>query len=387
MRRFLVVLVVFVCAGIVFFLAAETLGDHYSGVFLRARIETLPSRDYSPEIERLRDERRLEEAFELADYVCRAEDMPGRGRACALRRELDGELNSFWGTVTRTVRGFVTGDGTTVAEVTGAVTSDMLLYGDLRDLTKQGYRAWTGGETDPVVAALAGFGLATELVDVIDWVPAVLKAFRKLGAMSPRFADMVVDMGRRAAKTGRADDATKAVIEGIGTVAGKNGLGVPRAAAVMKTVETGEDLATLAKGAAKAPDAAYLLVKNGGRSGLDALKTADEISAGTDILKLAAKKGPDGVRTLGALRSGGEYRKLLVVSRYASRLIKDLHMGRVSGWIRGVMDSSPGAVWLVWAALLGSIWILGARGVALARWAGRRLRPDGISLAKGRHLR
>ena len=56
MFRHLLGLVVAVCAGIVFFLAVETLGDHYSGVFLRAGIEALPSQDYTPEIERLKAE-------------------------------------------------------------------------------------------------------------------------------------------------------------------------------------------------------------------------------------------------------------------------------------------------------------------------------------------
>ena len=386
MFRHLLGLVVALCAGIVFFLAVETLGDHYSGVFLRAGIEALPSQDYTPEIERLKAEKKLEEAFDLADYACRQEDMPGRERACALRRELDGELNTFWGTMGRSVRGFLTGEGTTVAEVSGAVASDMLLYGDLRDLTKQGFRMWAGEDADPVVAALAGFGLATELVDVVDWVPAVLKAFRKLGALSSRFVDFLTGVGARVAKTGRMDDAAKAVIDQIGAVAGKEGLGVARTAAILKNVDTGGELATLAKAVERAPDAAYVLVRSGGKQGLDVLKTVDEFSAGADVLKLAATKGPEGVRRLGALRAGGEYRRLVVVSRYTSRIVKDLRLGRVSGWIRGVMTSLPGAVWGVWAALLGSFWVLSARGIALARWAGRKLRPDRMTFTTRRHL-
>ena len=50
------------------------------------------------------------------------------------------------------------------------------------------------------------------------------------------------------------------------------------------------------------------------------------------------------------------------------------------------MTSLPGAVWGVWAALLGSFWVLSARGIALARWAGRKLRADRLTFTTRRHL-
>jgi len=44
-------------------------------------------------------------------------------------------------------------------------------------------------------------------VDVADWAPAVLKAFRKIGALSRKFADFVITAAKKSVK-GRKLDGT-----------------------------------------------------------------------------------------------------------------------------------------------------------------------------------
>ncbi len=359
---------VLILTGLLFLFSLETLADYYTGAALQKKLDALPAENYLPEIRRLKEEGKLEEAFELAEYVCGEEGLPGRQEACALQESLDRELHSFWGSSKRAVAGFVTGEGTTAAAAAGAIASDLILYGDVRDLAVQGYRKMTDEPVDPLIAALAGFGVATELVDVVDWVPAVLKAFRKMGALSSRFGDLVITLGKGVAKTGRIDGATKAVAGNLSSLLGKNGLGFGRTAAVFRQVDTAGDLAGLAKAAEGNADAAYLLVKNGGRKGLDLLKAADDISHSAALLKTAAKKGEAGVTLLDKLRRGGVYRGWLLTGRYGARIAKNMKLGRVSEWATALMTEWPGLIWALWIALLGSMILLGSRIIALIKW-------------------
>lgn len=377
MFRLLRSIIFMVLAGFLFLFSLETLAHHYTGAALQKKLDALPSENYLPEIHRLQGVGKLEEAFELAEYVCGEENLPGRDEACTLKNSLDQELHSFWGSTRRAVAGFVTGEGTTAAAAAGAIASDLILYGDVRDLTIQGYRSLNDEPVDPVIAALAGFGVATELVDLVDWVPAVLKVFRKMGALSARFADLVIGLGKGALKTGRIDGAAKALAGNLSSLAGKKGLGFGRTAAVFKHVETAEDLAGLAKAAGKNADTAYIMVKTGGRKGLDLLKAADDIPNSAALLKTAAKKGEAGVTLLDMLRRGGGYRGWLLTGRYSARIAKNMRLGRISEWMGRIMTEWPAMIGVLWATLLGSVIVLCVRTFALLRWTGTKLRKSG----------
>lgn len=376
MFRLLRSIIFMVLAGLLFLFSLETLANHYTGAALQKKLDALPSENYLPEIRRLEEEGKLEEAFELAEYVCGEENLPGRDEACARKDSLDRELHSLWGSTRRAVAGFVTGEGVTAAAAAGAIASDLILYGDVRDLAVQGYRSMNDEPVDPIIAALAGFGVATELVDVVDWVPAVLKVFRKMGALSARFADLVIGIGKKAVKTGRLDGAGKALAGNLSSLVGKNGLGFGRTAAVFRQVETAEDLAGLTKVAERNADTAYLMVKTGGRKGLDLLKAADDIPNSAVLLKTAAKKGEAGVTLLSSLRRGGAYRGWLLFSRYSARITKNMKLGRVSEWMKTIVTEWPALIGVLWAALLASLIVLCVRTHALLRWTGKKLRKS-----------
>lgn len=360
-----------VLAGLLFLFSLETLADYYTGASLQKKLNALPPENYLPEIRRLEGEGKLEEAFELAEYVCGEEDLPGREEACARKDSLRRELDSLWGSAGRALAGFVTGEGTTAAAAAGAIASDLILYGDVRDLVLQGYRSMNDEPVDPVIAALAGFGVATELVDLVDWVPAVLKAFRKMGALSARFADLVIGMGKKAVKTGRLDGAAKALAGDLSSLVGKEGLGFGRTAAVFRQVETAEDLAGLTKAAGKNADAAYLVVKTGGRTGLDLLKAADDIPHSAALLKTAAKKGDAGVTLLSSLRRGGGYRGWLLTGRYSARIVKNMKLARVSEWMKAIVTEWPAMIWILWASLLATMAVLCSKLIAFFNWTVR----------------
>jgi hypothetical protein len=57
-------------------------------------------------------------------------------------------------------RGFVTGKPEDIASAAGMVTGDLFVFGDIRDIVREGWHGLRGQEVDPLVLGLAGTGLA-----------------------------------------------------------------------------------------------------------------------------------------------------------------------------------------------------------------------------------
>lgn len=57
-------------------------------------------------------------------------------------------------------RGFVTGKPEDVASAAGMLTGDLFVFGDVRDLVREGWRGLRGEEMDTLVLGLAGTGIA-----------------------------------------------------------------------------------------------------------------------------------------------------------------------------------------------------------------------------------
>lgn len=57
-------------------------------------------------------------------------------------------------------RGFITGTPEDVASAAGMLTGDLMVFGDVRDLVREGWHGLRGGEVDKLVVGLAGTGLA-----------------------------------------------------------------------------------------------------------------------------------------------------------------------------------------------------------------------------------
>src|ERR687898_2345606 len=110
------------------------------------------------------------------------------------------------GTPKRTARdfagGFIAGETGSLAGLAGAVTGDVIGYGDLRDLWREGQTLARGGEPDEIVVGLAAVGLA---ITAGTWatlgstLPArggvtVVKAARKAGRLSQPLATSLTRM-------------------------------------------------------------------------------------------------------------------------------------------------------------------------------------------------
>ncbi|ORJ60308.1 hypothetical protein [Geothermobacter hydrogeniphilus] len=305
-----------------------------------AELELIPDHNYVPDIEKLVSERKLDEALAMARFVTSHPDMPGQQDAARLEKEIVAEKKSYWGKAKRAASGFVTGEGGAGEEVAGAIASDLVLWGDVRDLSKQAWYKASGQETDPVLAALAGIGLLTEVVDAADWAPAVLKAFRKVGALSRKFIDYLVTVCRKSIKARKLEKGLGGVFVHLKILGQK--LGLSRTAAVFKHVDDPEDLAALARVAKKSPDAAYLTVRNGGKSGVEVAREIGSSDVAVESMEKAAQKGPKG---LAWLRKGGKGRKYVLKTRWTARLLKNLWLYRVQMLLKMLAKAFPALCW------------------------------------------
>lgn len=175
-------------------------------------ITALSNYNWLSEIRGLEAEGRLAEAEHLADWVLEESDIPNREEVASACEAIHRKRTSFWNRARRTITGFIKGDGTSVEELGGAIVSDFFLWGDIRDLAKQGYYKIKGEETDPVVAGLAAVGIATSLASY--WVadPAegaevsadasfsLLKTLRKTGHLSKKFCGVIAEGCKQSVK-------------------------------------------------------------------------------------------------------------------------------------------------------------------------------------------
>lgn len=161
--------------------------------------------------------------------------------------------------------GFLTGAPESAAGMAGATAGDLMVYGDVRDLAREGLRAAQGQQVDPLMASLAAAGLAvtvgTYMSDGLA-APArtgisMFKASRRAGKLS---VNLVSDASRLARTGGTA-----------------------------KLVNAFADLGKIES-------------KAGARTALEGLRHADNVTDLTKVGRLAEKNGS---KTLAILKTLG----------------------------------------------------------------------------------
>lgn len=279
----------------------------------------LPDYDYKSEILALEKDDHLMEAEQLADFVLSGSEIQNKDEIAVIRERVHKRRTSLLGRTQRVLKGFVRGDGKSAEEIAGGIASDLVLWGDIRDFCQQGYYKVTGKETDHVILALASLGLVTELADCVDWGPAVLKAFRKVGSLSQKFCDSLVTLCKKSMKLKKADKTLTDMFTHLKVLC--DDVGTTRAAVMMKHVDDVSDLKTLAKTAKNAPDAVTVIIRSSGHSGIGLV---EKLSAADDtgkLLEAVARKGPGTVEML--VKSGAREVRLL------SRVSKIVYRGRL----------------------------------------------------------
>ncbi len=298
-------------------------------------LSSVPNFDYIGEVVRLRSES-ADEAKMLAKYIFETEGMPNQAEARQIYDEIERDQKHWWNRTKRVAWGFVTGDGGSIEELGGSVVSDMVLYGDIRDLIKHSYYKVTKNEKgDAFIITLSSFGLLTELADVVDWAPAVLKAFRKAGALSEKMVGLLSDGMKKCIEAKKIDSGLASLFSGIKSMS--DSLGFACASRVMRHADDAADVAVLAKAAKMAPDETYLLVKYSGRGGIKELENLTEVQV--KALREAAKKGPDVLKNF--KKYGNELKRRTSSARRLARLVKSWRSGHLPGLVTKILERWP----------------------------------------------
>ncbi|MCF2524203.1 hypothetical protein [Bradyrhizobium sp. G127] len=196
------------------------------------------------------------------------------------------EENSTASTVKRFATGLVTGEADDVASLSGTVAGDLFVFGDIRDVVREGKRLAMGENADRLVLGLASVGLAVTAATYVS-----------VGGAVPVRAGL--SMVKDARKVGRLG-------AGLTEWAGRSARGVVDAPMLQQAVATaslarpGQTISAM-KAAFKAEKAGALvrLAKDVGRVGekagtkgaLDVLRIADGPKDVARAARLAESKG------------------------------------------------------------------------------------------------
>jgi hypothetical protein len=162
-------------------------------------------------------------------------------------------------------QGALTGEASDTATLLGAISIDMFVIGDIRDLIVQGYREYDTGEGDEVLIALSAAGLLLTLAPEASWVPSLFKAFWRGQRFSQSFQNEFRRTFSRARKSG---DYRKIQHMFNDFSVLLNALGGGATMTLMKHARSAADLRLLASRAKKAPSEVYTLVSINGIQGM-----------------------------------------------------------------------------------------------------------------------
>ena len=250
-------------------------------------LDSLPNHDYITEVRKLMEAGRYAEA----KVLCEDLDTP---EAKELLRQCDAEIKPIRKRIWRSVKAFASGSpGHSIEEAGAALISDMVMYGDIRDLTLQGYYKVSGKETDPLIAALAGAGLLTEFIDAVDWLPALTKALRRAGAISDSLGKVMLDLLKKSRKAGKLSPETKTLFGGIKTIFEKGGF--IRTCKITKHARNTADIANAAKLMKASPDATHLIARSAGKNAPEVMEKLAKGRVDPTYLEKLALKGPAGI--------------------------------------------------------------------------------------------
>lgn len=245
-------------------------------------LETMAPYPYCGEASAALADGRYQDAIELAEAGGCGEELAAAEAA----------WNSFGAVVGRCAAGVWTGRADDGAGIACSVASDLVVFGDVRDLTRQGLARLRGEPTDPVLIALSAAGLAMTITPQLGAGASLLKGARRAGALSEPLARSVTKQVQE-----RAWRQVGGMLSDAGRLSAK--LGPAKATRVLAYADDATELRALAKFAESAPSP-LLGLRWGGKR---VARLSDDALYGE-----ALRRGPGGVQL--AVERGG--RALLV---------------------------------------------------------------------------
>lgn len=333
-------------------LAADT-----SSRLSRRALSMLPDFDYATEVRALRLEGRYGEALVVAESGLRGVEGEARQGLVTERDLAKAERDSVLRRFKDAGMGALSGRADTLEGLLGAIGADLFIIGDIRDLVIEGGKQVLDGESDEVILLLSAAGIATTLLPEIDWAPSLLKAARRMGAMSDRFAGTLVRMLKA-----RDARALEPVLRDTVALAGR--ASPAGAVRILKHADSPDDLAVLASFVKRHPDGAGAM-HVGGRGSADLLKVsaregAEATARAERALLDAARKGPRGVRFV----TDGPGRALLRPHPLLT-LVKSVYKGNAAALLTRALDRFDHAAW--WMIPASAAWVLIEIGLLVRR--------------------
>ena len=335
----------------------------------RLQLDALPTMDFAAEIAGLRAQGRYGEASMVARAgleVAPAEQIEAIARESRANEE---SRNS----VLRAARDFgvgaIKGQGTSLESAAGAITADLFVVGDLRDLLIQSGKLAIDGEIDPVITVLSGIGVVTTIAPEVDVAAGVLKAARKAGALSRGF---VIEL--RTLAKGRAIEPLRRILGDAANVVEK--FGPAGALRLLRLVDEPADVARIAAFAERTGGGprAFVALHATGREGLTFLKGAEgaggaavgvgarRAEAAHDALLL--KAGTKGHAGVSFLRSGAPARMLR--PHPVLGLFKAIYKGNAQALVAGALGRFDSVAW--WLVPILGTWVVLEAWWLLKRW-------------------
>ncbi len=335
----------------------------------RLTLARLPDFDYVAEIAHLRQAGRFGEAIVVADAGLDAATGQTQIEVLRQKQQVIAERDSTLRKIKDVGLGALSGRGDSLEMLVGAVATDLVIVGDIRDLLIQAAKYVMDGETDEVIVLLSSLGIVTTLAPEIDWAPSILKAARKAGRLTEPMAEFL-----KTAIKGRKLKQIEAVVGDVATLAERASPG--GAARLLAYADTPRDISRLArfverngKGAAGA-----FTLHVTGKDGADLLKAAEGAGQGAAaaqdavqaerVLVAAARKGEPGVAWLRA----GHARSLLRPHPILG-LTKGLWKGNVQRLITQAIERADVHAW--WVVPLLAAWVFVECGLLLRRLTAR----------------
>ncbi|MBX3358718.1 MAG: hypothetical protein KF745_09840 [Phycisphaeraceae bacterium] len=326
----------------------------------RLQLAALPTFDYAAEVRHLCQMERYAEAIMVADDGLGVLEGPAREELVRERENAESQRASLLRRTRDFGLGALSGQGGSLERVAGAVTADLFVVGDVRDLAIQGAHYVADGEADTLIVLLSGIGLATTLAPSIDAVPALLKVARKTGAMTAAMGERLIDLLRK-----RRTEELGVVLADVAVISRRaSPAGTLR---VLRHVDDPADLARLARFVERAPGGAFALHVTG-KEGASLIKSApaDAIKATDAVVVAAARKGAAGTEWL---RRRG-YRRLLR-PHPAVGVVKSVYKGNAQELVSRAIAATDGRSW--WLIPLFAAWALVESALIAHRFAPRRL--------------
>lgn len=329
----------------------------------RLRLAALPGFDFAAEIRALRLQGRYGEAAMVAkegladrpDLVAAERDAIEREAALTaaeqsswIRRAKDAGL------------GALSGRATSLEGLIGALAADFFVVGDVRDLVIEGGKLALDGDADELVLLLSVAGVVTTVAPEIDWAPAVLKAARKAGAVSERFAAVIA-----SAIKGRRIKELEPIFEDVARVSKRASPG--GAVRVLRLADSPEDLRSLARfverqGGTSGVAGAFALHVTGER-GARLLKAEGE--GAERVVVLAARKGRAGSDLL--LKPAA---RVLTRPHAIVGLLKGLRKGTLADAVAKFIERLDSSAW--WIVPLLAAWTFVEGAMLVGGLVGRR---------------